>query len=412
MNTNPWRVDSIKAFSFLNCPECVFRTKEENLFAYHAAKNHPLSSAFYDKQIEQEKSSIGWETVEYSPDFNSKLEAIQTKNIDESNDPLECIAKNINENLACKEQLKIVHHSLLHDEKYMPSVPKVVEIVPKNRPTCQHCEKELISISKLQTHYEECPNIASLDESFGNDFENINSGADEAHEDFADESLADESLADDANGLGNIGIKDELSESETQTAILKNPIDVKKKQNERRKTKLDSLPRTKNRKSEIKKPQINKEEAKKQRLFRQNLPPPAPSNQVLSPPLPAPYNQVPSPPLLVPSNKAPPAPTLAPSSQVLLVQPPAASVNKQDIDLPHGWVKRCSRRKSGPQAGRWDFVLYPPVGNQIRRHSQLREFLDAHPDTPHDASVTHFRSPWTINGASAACGPITSMAFS
>ena len=57
MNANPWLVDSIKAFSFLNCPECAFRTKGENLFAYHAAKNHPLSSAFYDQQIELEGDS-------------------------------------------------------------------------------------------------------------------------------------------------------------------------------------------------------------------------------------------------------------------------------------------------------------------------------------------------------------------
>ena len=105
MNANPWLVDSIKAFSFLNCPECDFRTKEENLFAYHAAKNHPLSSAFYDQQIELEKSSIGLKTDEYSPGFNSKLEAIQTKNTDESNDPLACT----------KEQLKILQHSLLHE---------------------------------------------------------------------------------------------------------------------------------------------------------------------------------------------------------------------------------------------------------------------------------------------------------
>jgi len=58
----------IQAFLCLNCPECAFRTKEENLFAYHAAKKHPLSSAFYDKQIELEKSTIGLKTVEYSPD--------------------------------------------------------------------------------------------------------------------------------------------------------------------------------------------------------------------------------------------------------------------------------------------------------------------------------------------------------
>ena len=64
MNNNPWLVDSISAFSFLNCPECPFRSKEENLFSYHAAKNHPLSTAFFDKQIELEQSRIGLKTVE------------------------------------------------------------------------------------------------------------------------------------------------------------------------------------------------------------------------------------------------------------------------------------------------------------------------------------------------------------
>ena len=61
---NPWLVESIQAFSFLNCPECDFRSKEENLFAYHAAKHHPLSTAFYEKQIELEQSTIALKTVE------------------------------------------------------------------------------------------------------------------------------------------------------------------------------------------------------------------------------------------------------------------------------------------------------------------------------------------------------------
>ena len=223
MNTNPWLVDSIKAFSFLNCPECAFRSKEENLFSYHAARNHPLSTAFFDKQIELEQSTIGLKPVEYRPDLDFKVEALPSKVTNESNDPLECIATNINGILAYKEGLKI-QHSL--DE---PT-------------TFQQCEKESISISKLQTHYEECPNNESLedfDESFENDYENINSGTDEAHEDF-DESitdkifttriLADESLTDD----GNSGIKDELSESVTQTVILKNPVYVKKLQKRRK----------------------------------------------------------------------------------------------------------------------------------------------------------------------------------
>ena len=32
MNENPWQVDSVQAFAFLNCPECTFKTREETFF--------------------------------------------------------------------------------------------------------------------------------------------------------------------------------------------------------------------------------------------------------------------------------------------------------------------------------------------------------------------------------------------
>ena len=48
MSNNPWLVDCAQAFSFLNCPECTFKTKKENTFEYHAVKNHPLSSVLFD----------------------------------------------------------------------------------------------------------------------------------------------------------------------------------------------------------------------------------------------------------------------------------------------------------------------------------------------------------------------------
>jgi hypothetical protein len=193
MNTNPWLVDSIKAFSFLNCPECVFQTKEDNLFGYHAAKNHPLSTAFFDKQTELEQSLIGLKTVEYSPDLDSKLEKVPTTN--ESNDPLECTTTNFNEILG-----------------------KPI--------TCQHCEEKVDSISKFQTHCKEClyNGLEDFDENIDNDYENVNSRTDEAHEDF------DESLADDDNWLltiGNSGINDELSQSAIKPGICKNPISGK-----------------------------------------------------------------------------------------------------------------------------------------------------------------------------------------
>ena len=52
MAQNPWLVDSINAFYFLNCPECAFNTKEENCFQEHAIQNHPLSFVLFGKSEE------------------------------------------------------------------------------------------------------------------------------------------------------------------------------------------------------------------------------------------------------------------------------------------------------------------------------------------------------------------------
>ena len=47
MPLNPWLVENIEAFSFYCCPECVFRSKEENFFQAHALQNHPKSKLFF-----------------------------------------------------------------------------------------------------------------------------------------------------------------------------------------------------------------------------------------------------------------------------------------------------------------------------------------------------------------------------
>ena len=62
---NPWLAENIQDFSFLNCPECNFKSKEENPFQDHAVKNHPLSSVFFCKifQKEDEKSNNSEDSV-------------------------------------------------------------------------------------------------------------------------------------------------------------------------------------------------------------------------------------------------------------------------------------------------------------------------------------------------------------
>ena len=49
MEYNPWQVDSLQAFSFLKCPECIFDTKEEDFFQVHTIEKHPLSFVLYGK---------------------------------------------------------------------------------------------------------------------------------------------------------------------------------------------------------------------------------------------------------------------------------------------------------------------------------------------------------------------------
>ena len=52
MDENPWAVDSIKDFWFLNCPECDFKAKEENCFLHHANEEHSLSWILLEKSVE------------------------------------------------------------------------------------------------------------------------------------------------------------------------------------------------------------------------------------------------------------------------------------------------------------------------------------------------------------------------
>ena len=63
MTYNPWQVHSIQDFSFLNCPECSFKSKEENFFQHHAMQNHPLSFVLFELddvkvKVEEESSAV------------------------------------------------------------------------------------------------------------------------------------------------------------------------------------------------------------------------------------------------------------------------------------------------------------------------------------------------------------------
>ena len=49
MDFNPWHVESIEAFNFYCCPECVYRVQEEFAFQAHAIQNHAQSKTLFDE---------------------------------------------------------------------------------------------------------------------------------------------------------------------------------------------------------------------------------------------------------------------------------------------------------------------------------------------------------------------------
>ena len=52
---NPWLVDSIHEFWTLQCPECTFYSKEEEVFEDHAIESHSSSYVLFGKEVKQEQ---------------------------------------------------------------------------------------------------------------------------------------------------------------------------------------------------------------------------------------------------------------------------------------------------------------------------------------------------------------------
>ena len=74
MNLNPWNVSSIDEFSYLNCPECDFHTKEKKNFQDHATRNHPLSAILFSKEVISFLNEINQLKVLSNDQKNKELE--------------------------------------------------------------------------------------------------------------------------------------------------------------------------------------------------------------------------------------------------------------------------------------------------------------------------------------------------
>ena len=86
--SNPWLVDDIEDFWFLNCPECAFKTKEQNDFQKHAVGNHTLSLALFscDSSESHEAAATNKEEIETEARNFKKM-----KNFDVKEEPDDCL---------------------------------------------------------------------------------------------------------------------------------------------------------------------------------------------------------------------------------------------------------------------------------------------------------------------------------
>ena len=80
MDYNPWLVNSIKDFWFLNCPECNFKAKEEEHFQKHAIEEYSFCSVLFKNSnlIEIDPLTLN-STEKYDFESGSELNASKQK---------------------------------------------------------------------------------------------------------------------------------------------------------------------------------------------------------------------------------------------------------------------------------------------------------------------------------------------
>ena len=70
MTQNPWQVESIQAFVYINCPECSFKTKEEGFFQEHAVASHPNCFALFGRS-----DIVIQEVEDHKPEYYIEVKA-------------------------------------------------------------------------------------------------------------------------------------------------------------------------------------------------------------------------------------------------------------------------------------------------------------------------------------------------
>ena len=138
MSVNPWLVENIQTFSFLNCPECMFKTKTEDTFKNHAVGNHPLSCVLFDqstKTIVKEEAISESETEQIAEESDKTLEELMYSEFG-SPEPLHHVQAILSKQNHCSfdtERTKCIKEEKTLEEKIHPKNDSVdVKLKEKN----------------------------------------------------------------------------------------------------------------------------------------------------------------------------------------------------------------------------------------------------------------------------------------
>ena len=155
---NPWKVESIKEFSCLKCPECVFFTKEENDFENHAVANHPLSSELFDETMSSSeiKSADEEEVPGDVNDVKVRNFKKEPADLDTSErDPFDFSNTNIRQHGTHFMSSLVGHDSSDNDYLFHPrNKAKKLKIEPRSEYFSPHTSAHLENDQEYQYHYQ------------------------------------------------------------------------------------------------------------------------------------------------------------------------------------------------------------------------------------------------------------------
>ena len=146
--SNPWYAENIQDFTFICCPECVYRTKEEQSFQAHAISFHPQSYVFFDRDDHNDDYDLVSDKTEVKDEPSEEPSELKQENIEITCDP-EVIKNESFENdskpFSCEKcDLKF------STERKLINHVKIVHEGVKERIPCTFCDEVFASKNEKQ----------------------------------------------------------------------------------------------------------------------------------------------------------------------------------------------------------------------------------------------------------------------